>query len=206
LRYARHTTLALFTVLAGWFSLASGAEAHHVLGRPSYALNENSNTPPSMQVETMMGDYFINYMVFPAFPRLNEPGRIHLYAKRIDNQVALQKNVTFTVRDNSWAAWLGFGSNEEILGTQAPDDRVYRQGFVFSKDGDYIITARFQAGGAPYIIDFPLRIGAVASVGPLGITAVLILGILVTVSLIQRRRAMTGIIRAHRERHEKGRS
>jgi len=61
------------------------AYAHHVIGRPAYSLNEDSNTPPSMQVETQMGDYFITYMVFPAFPRPNEPGRINLYAKRIDN-------------------------------------------------------------------------------------------------------------------------
>ncbi len=184
--------------LAGWTAFASQAEAHHVLGRPSYSLNENSNTPPSMQMETMIGEYFVNYMVFPAFPKTNEPGRIHLYAKRIKDQEALEEKVTFTVRDNSWVAWLGLNANEEVLGTQRPDDKVFRQGFVFSKDGDYIVTAKFHAGGAPYIIDFPLRIGAPAPVGPLGITVVVILAILITVNLIQRRRAMTGIIRAGR--------
>ena len=176
------------------------AHAHHVLGRPSYSLNENSNTPPSMQLETMIGDYFVNYMVFPAFPRPNEPGRIHLYAKRIDNQKPLTDDVTFKVRDNSWAAWLGFKNNEETLGKQfSSDDTVFRQGFVFSKDGDYIITAEFHADGAPYTIDFPLRIGAPPPIGPLGITALLILATLIIVSIVQRRRAMTGLIRANRD-------
>ena len=180
--------------------LSLHAQAHHVLGRPSYSLNENSNTPPSMQLETMIGEYFVNYMVFPAFPRPNEPGRIHLYAKRIDNQKPLTNDVTFKVRDNSWAAWLGMNKNEETLGTQrSSDDTVFRQGFVFSKEGDYIITAEFRADGAPYIIDFPLRIGAPAPVGPIAIAALLILATLVIVSLIQRRRAMTGLIRANQE-------
>lgn len=204
---ARLTKMLVFSLLILPLSAAGEqACAHHVLGRPAYSLNENSNTPPSMQLETMIGDYFVNYMVFPAFPRPQEPGRIHLYAKRIDNQNPLQKNVTFRVRDNTWSAWLGLGANEETLGVQPPDDNVYRQGFVFSKEGDYIITAEFHADGAPYIIDFPLRIGAPPPVGPLGITAILILGILVTVSLIQRRRAMTGIIRAAHNGGRKGQS
>jgi hypothetical protein len=198
--------LVFFLVLVSWLFAGGEAGAHHVLGRPAYALNENSNTPPSMQLETVIGDYFVNYMVFPAFPRPKEPGRIHLYAKRIDNQNPLQEKVTFRVRDNSWSAWLGFGANEEALGIQRPDDNVYRQGFVFAKEGDYIVTAEFHAEGAPYIIDFPLRIGAPPPVGPLGITAVLILGILVTVNLIQRRRALTGIIRAARDEEQKSQS
>ena len=202
---ANHWMRALVLVLiamGAWLTASLPANAHHVLGRPAYSLNENSNTPPSMQVETMIGDYFVNYMVFPAFPRPKEPGRIHLYAKRIDNQEALEEKVTFKVRDNSWSAWIGLGANAEFLGIQRPDDNVYRQGFVFSGDGDYIITAEFQAGGAPYIIDFPLRIGAPPPVGPLGITAILILAILVGVNLIQRRKAMTSIIRTNRDQEQ----
>ncbi len=74
---------ALVAVFFTWLSIVDVAEAHHILGRPAYSLNENSNTPPSMQVETMIGDYFVNYMVFPAFPRSKEPGRIHLYAQSV---------------------------------------------------------------------------------------------------------------------------
>jgi hypothetical protein len=56
------------------------AGAHHVLGRPTYSLNEDSNTPPSMQVETQIGAYFVSYMAFPAFPKPNEAGRVSVYA------------------------------------------------------------------------------------------------------------------------------
>ncbi len=59
------------------------AAAHHVLGRPAYSLNEDSNTPPSMQGEARLGNYMLTYMIFPAFPRPGEPGRIHLYATTI---------------------------------------------------------------------------------------------------------------------------
>lgn len=172
--------LILITVLA---MLALPAHAHHVLGRPSYSLGDESNTPPSMVVETQIGDYDVTYMVFPAFPRPNEQGRVNIYATRIDDGVPYAGEITFKVRDDSW-----FSRNEETLGEQPPDDNVYRQGFVFSKAGDYIISAQFEDGGAPYIIDFPLRIGNPPRIGPLGLAFAAIGLLLVTVNVLQRRR------------------
>ncbi len=186
--------LILFVMisLVSLTALASRAMAHHVLGRPSYALNEDSNTPSSMQVETQIGDYFINYMVFPAFPRPNEAGRVNLYIRKLDGGAAYGGKVAFSVRDNSWSAWLGLDDNREQLGAQVIDDNVYRQGFVFRRHGSYIISAHFMDGETPYDIDFPLQVGAPSPVGPIGIAVVLIVLVLGGVSLVQRRRAVSG--------------
>jgi hypothetical protein len=173
----------LSSVLLGWLMLLPSAYAHHVLGRPAYSLSEESNTPPSMQVETQIGKYYVTYMAFPAFPKPNEAGRVNLLATRIDNGAPFVGEVTFKVRDDSW-----FSSNEEVLGKQRIDDGVYRQGFVFNKAGDYIITAEFQADDEPYLIDFPLRIGAPLPIGPIGISAIVILLVLLGVNLTQRKR------------------
>jgi len=170
-------------------------QAHHVLGRPSYSLGEDSNTPPSMQVETQIGDFYVTYMAFPAFPKPNEQGRVNLYASRIDNGLPFDGTVTFKVRDDGW-----FASAEETLGVQDIDDNVYRQGFLFKQDGDYIITAEFESGGEPYTIDFPLRIGEPAPVGPIGITVAILIIVLVTVNVLQRkRRFRLKAQRAHQE-------
>jgi len=185
-------TLLLFLIVC----IALPAQAHHVLGRPAYSLNEDSNTPPSMQVETQIGNYFITYMVFPAFPKAGERGRVNLYATRIDNGSAYNGEVRFMVRDDVFFN----DSNAEYLGSQLPDDSVFRQGFEFSKNGDYIITAEFSDGGEPYIIDFPLRIGPPASVGPIGYTVAAIIFILVSVNLVQRKRLLRAKLRnAHDE-------
>jgi len=172
------------------------AYAHHVLGRPSYSLGEDSNTPPSLQVETQIGDYFVTYMVFPAFPKAGERGRINLYATRIDNGEAYGGEVAFKVKDD-----VLFGnSSAESLGSQLPDDSVFRQGFEFSNDGDYIITAEFTDGGEPYTIDFPLRIGSPASIGPIGFAIGIIAIILISVNLVQRKRLYRSrILNAHEE-------
>lgn len=172
------------------------SHAHHVLGRPAYSLNEDSNTPPSMQVETQIGDYFVTYMIFPAFPKQGERGRVNLYATRIDSGDAYAGEVTFKVRDDVY-----FGNkNEEVLGTQPPDDSVFRQGFEFSVNGDYIITAEFTSDGTPYVIDFPLRIGPPKAYGPIGIAVTVIVVMLLGVNLVQRKRLLRSKIRnAHEE-------
>lgn len=177
-------------------------QAHHVLGRPSYSLNEDSNTPPSMQVETQIGDYFVTYMVFPAFPKAKEPGRVNMYAARIDDGSSFDGEVTFTVRNDGWLNTLLSNQQEEKLGVQLLDDGVYRQGFVFSEDGDYIVSAQFESNGEPYIIDFPLRIGAPSAVGPIGITVAILAVLLLGVNLLKRRELIRAKVHSVQRHHE----
>ena len=78
---------------------------------------------------------------------------------------------------------------------QPPDDNVFRQGMVFSVDGNYIISAEFEANGEPYVIDFPLRIGSPPPIGPLGFALGTITIVLISVSVMQRRRLLRARIR-----------
>lgn len=183
--------LLVFAIVLSW----QAASAHHVLGRPAYALNEDSNTPPALQLEVQIGDYFVTSMVFPAFPKAGKPARVYLYAKHLDTGKPYAGEVRFLVRDDKW-----FANEPEILGVQPPDDNVFRQGIVFSMDGDYIISAEFVADGEPYVIDFPLRIGVPPAVGPLGLALGSITLVLVSVSVIQRRRLLRArISHAHQD-------
>ena len=181
-----------FSFLLMLLVAADMAVAHHVLGRPAYSLNEDSNTPPSMQGEAWIGDYMLTYMIFPAFPRPGEPGRIHLYATTIENGEPFAGKVSFSLRADRW-----LGKGEGVaLGVQPPVDHVYRQGFQVEQAGDYMVTARFEVDGEPYTLDFPMRVGAPPLIGPLEMAVGIFLLLLLAISLIQRRRAMTGKIRA----------
>ncbi len=200
---SRMTRTLLLFIVATAVLLPARLEAHHVLGRPSYALNEDSNTPPAMQVETVIGDYEVNYMIFPAFPKPGEPGRINLYVRHLQSGQAYDGAVLFSVRDDTWLGVFGFDEETEEIGRQLLDDAVYRQNFQFSRGGDFIIAASFEADGEPYIIDFPLRIGAPSPWGPIGLAVAALAIVLVGVTLIQRRRAVTEKIRSsHRRRDE----
>lgn len=181
----------LVTVLS--LLAADIAGAHHILGRPGYALNEDSNTPSAMQGEVHIGDFTVTYMVFPAFPRPGKQGRINLYVKHDRDKTPFQGKVTFTMRDNSWLVWLRGGGRAATLGTQPLDDAVFRQGLVFPDEGEYIVSAAFEAGGEPYNVEFPLRVGTPA---PVGTIFALALFALLAFAVIQRRRSMTGKLRA----------
>lgn len=175
------------------------AQAHHILGRPADSLDAASNTPPDSHVEAEIGDYVVTYMVFPAFPQPQSPGRINLYLARTDDGTPFPGEVTFKVRGDSWLSYLGLGGGEKILGRRPHDDAVFRQGFEFDDAGDYVVTVEFQAGDEPYVMEFPLRVGEASMIGPIGILVGAFLIVLVAVSLIQRRRSMTGKIRASHE-------
>jgi len=148
----------------------SSVQAHHVLGRPAYSLSEDSNTPPSLAVETQIGDFFVTYMVFPAFTKANEPGRLNLYIQGIDTDTRFNDDVSFTVVDEGF-----FSDRVEPIGIQSIDDGVYRQGFIFAEEGKYTVRAHFDHNGEPYDIDFPLRIGEPSPLQPLILSAVVLL-------------------------------
>ncbi len=177
----RLVKLLSLLIILGWHSTG---QAHHVLGRPAYSLSEDSNTPPSIQVETQIGDYRISYMVFPDFPRPNGRGRVNLYATHLDTAEPLASVVTFSVREGGWL----ISGDEEVIGAQFPDDNVYRQGFIFKEAGAYVITAAFEAGGESYRVDFPLRVGDSAPIGLLGALGGILAAVLIGVSLVQRKR------------------
>lgn len=182
-----------FGIFALVISAIDFAAAHHVLGRPASSLNEDSNTPSALQGDALLGDYTLTYMIFPAFPKPGAAGRINLYIS--GGAKPFQGKVSFKVSADTWLSVLGVTAETKMLGIQSPDDHVYRQSFTFGHAGDYIITAEFKDGEEPYRLDFPLRIGEPAPIGPIGIIAGLLAAILITVSLIQRRRSMTGKIR-----------
>ncbi len=183
---------------------ADFAAAHHVLGRPAYSLNEDSNTPSALQGDVHMGKYSITYMVFPAFPKPGAAGRINLYITGGDANTPFKGKVSFKVRVDTWLSWLGLGGETKKLGVQPPDENVYRQNFTFGQAGDYIITAEFEDGQEPYRLDFPLRIGEPGPIGPIGVIVGLLAAVLITVSLIQRRRSMTGRIQSkHAQKSQK---
>lgn len=178
MKHKKIYNVILLIVLLG---ITVNAFAHHVLGRPSYSLGEDSNTPPSMQVETQIGEFYVTYMAFPAFPKPGDSGRVNLYVKRIDNGATYDGAITFKVSDDSF-----FSTTQETLGTQKIDDGVYRQGFVFNEQGNFLITAEFESGGEPYRLDFPLQIGEPFPIGPIGFSVFFIALVLLFVNITQR--------------------
>jgi hypothetical protein len=62
--------------------------------------------------------------------------------------------VSFQVSEDGW-----FAAPAETIGEQQARQGVVEQGFEFSRDGQYIIRARFDSDGQPYKVDFPMQVG-----------------------------------------------
>lgn len=170
-------------VVALFLTVSGPSWAHHVLGRPAYGLSGDGTTPSAAQMETQVGNYFVTMMAYPGIIRPGEPGRIKLYAMHMDSGERLDVVVTFQVRDDSWLP-----GDAETLGTQNAVDLVYTQDFMFRDAGDYLISAVFEAGGEPYRVDFPLRVGTPVPWAPLVFAGLVIAAALGGAGVVQRRR------------------
>jgi hypothetical protein len=169
------------------------ASAHHVLGRPAYGLNEDSNTPPAQQAEARVGDFILTYMVFPAFPRPGEPGRIHLYAVNVEDGAPFTGKINFSAKPTSWLPWKS--GKELVLGEQPVDASVFRQSYLFKNSGEYLIHAEFSDKGESHTLVFPLQVGDPAFIGPTGVAVTGVIFVLLCITFLQRRRFMSGKIR-----------
>jgi hypothetical protein len=182
----RHGLAALVMLTA--LAAAAPASAHHILGRPAYGYNGDASSPPSISLEVQIGKYNATMMAFPLELKPRQPVRVKLYATRLDTAQRFDGAVTFTVRDDGWLP-----AAEETLGVQTLNgDGVYAQGMEFSRDGDYVITAKFESDGEPYIIDFPVVVGKPLPVVPLAAAAGLVAAVLGAISWAKRRRRQVG--------------
>lgn len=185
MRHKRSVSLMVLGT-AIWFlaaGVSSPAVAHHVLGRPSYGLDEHSNTPPGEQLEVTSGKHIATFMAFPAFPQPQEQARVNLYLSTLDGGDSYQGPVAFSIRQEGW-----FSGDEKPLGVQMMDDMVYRQSFTVSAPGEYVIVARFESGKETHVLEFPLPVGEAASANTLTVGAGAVLIALIVLTLMNRRR------------------
>ena len=198
----KYENLCVFSVLRGFIKImflliiSYPLHAHHVLGRPSYSLNEDSTTPPSMQEETQIGNYYVTYMVFPAFPAPNEPGRVNLYISSKDTGEPYTGKVVFKAKSGNL-----FSNKEELLGTQLPDDNVFRQGYQFHEAGNYTIKAEFESDGKTHQLDFPLKIGDPEPFGPTGLIIAIIILVTISVNIFKRKNVLIEKIRSYQNKN-----
>ena len=178
--------------------LASGsAYAHHVLGRPSYGLDADTTDTSSIELDAEIGHYNATFMLFPSLPEPGDHGRINMFVSHIPGSPDPDGPITFSMRRSGWLSSLGLAGAEREIGQQVPDDRVYRQSMTIPEEGEYLILARFTAGGEPYEFSFPVQIGEPPPAGPAEIGAVVVIVALIVASVAMRRRVMTGKLRGN---------
>ncbi len=174
----------------------SFVHAHHILGTPHYAYDEDYPQTPILTYRVNAGEYDVK---MTGYPGKLEPGQrcsLHLYIHHKESGELLDVPVTMTVTQDRFLLEdpLVYGPMEARL-----DERIYKYHPHFEAEADYLITVRFEVDGAEWSIDLPLVVGEPKSpwmmlgAGAGGLMLMLLVGRAIAIkrSRTQRQRVLT---------------
>ena len=153
----KHNLTSAALVLFVLAVLASPALAHHILGIPHYAYDEDYPQTPILTYKQNFGPHEITMTGYPGKPTPGEQCAYNVYITRLDNGEPFTGTVTLTVfKDNLLGADpIIYGPSDAEL-----DQAVYKFHPRFEAEANYMARIEFFAEDAPWIIDLPVVVGA----------------------------------------------
>ena len=132
------------------------ASAHHILGIPHYAYDEQYPQTPVLTYRVEMGPHEVKMSGFPGKPQPGEQCSLHVYITRLDSGEPFNGTVTLTAMQDRM-----IGEDIVIYGPvdAALEESVYKFYPRFPAEANYITRIQFEAEGAPWIIDLPMVAG-----------------------------------------------
>jgi NapH/MauN family ferredoxin-type protein len=136
--------------------LPSQATAHHILGIPHYAYDEQYPQTPVLTYRVDAGPYEIRMTGYPGHPQPGERCSLHLYINRRDNGALFDKTVRATVFQD-----VLIGDDPIIYGPQEAviEERVFKFHPTFGEVANYTVRIELDVEGVPWIIDLPMVAG-----------------------------------------------
>jgi hypothetical protein len=182
--------------------IVPSAFAHHILGVPHYAYDEEYPQAPVLTYSVEAGPHDVRMTGYPGSPQPGERCSLHLYVSRVDTGAPFDGTVSLTVmRDRM------FGTNTIVYGpvTGELEEAMFKFFPVFEEEANYTVRIEYQAEGAPWIIDLPMVAGEPGSpwivvLGVVGIVTSFLVVIRAIRIKIRRRERSRG---AHAPTHPK---
>ncbi len=177
-------TLAFILMLA-----APTAVAHHILGVPHYAYDDEYPQTPVLTYSVEAGPHKVRMSGFPGKPRPGERCALHVYIDRVDNGTPFGDAVTMTVMRDRW-----LGADPVVYGPVEAEleEAMFKFFPVFEDEANYTVRIEYFAEGAPWIIELPMVAGEPGSpwavVGGIAASLVTFLVIIRAVRIKIRRR------------------
>lgn len=137
-------------------SLAPGLGAHHILGIPHYAYDENYPQAPVITYKVAAGPFLLELTGYPGKPIPGELSTMHAYIYRDD----ASKDV-FPGPIEASVTREALGSKETIFGPVATrfEEKLHKFSPVYGEAGRYNVRLEMELEGQPYEIDFPIAVG-----------------------------------------------
>jgi len=148
--------VAVTLPIAVFILIAPSAFAHHILGVPHYAYDEEYPQAPVLTYSVEAGPHNVRMTGYPGSPRPGERCSLHVYVSRVDTGVPFDGSVTLTVMQDRM-----IGANTIVYGpmTGELEEAMFKFFPVFEDEANYTVRIEYEAEGAPWIIDLPMVAG-----------------------------------------------
>ena len=144
--------MAVFLV----FLLAPVLYAHHILGIPHYAYDEEYPQAPVITYKVEAGPYLLNLTGYPGKPVPGELSQMHVYIRRTAQETdvfpgPIQVEIH---REMFLGEKCIFKPTETRF-----DENLHKFSPVYEEEGRYRVRLEMRLEGEPYEIDFPMIVG-----------------------------------------------
>ena len=136
--------------------IPAAAHAHHIMGIPHYAYDEQYPQTPVLTYRVDAGPYELRMTGYPGHPKPGERSSIHVYINRRDNGALYGSMVRATVFQDAM-----IGDDPVVYGPidAAIEERVFKFYPTYQEVANYTIRIEFDVEGVPWIIDLPMVVG-----------------------------------------------
>lgn len=137
-------------------AVASLAQAHHILGIPHYAYDEQYPQTPVLTYRVDAGAWEVKMTGYPGVPNPGERTSLHVYLQHRATGRLFDGRVTLTVRRDRL-----IGSDPIVYGpiAAALEEAVFKFHPVFEETANYMVRIHFDVDGEPWDIDLPVVVG-----------------------------------------------
>ncbi len=171
--------------------------AHHILGIPHYKYDEHYPQIPYLEVVAQVGDHDLVFTHFPGFPSPGESIRFKIYIRnRVTGEPFRDPLPVQVLRRRFLRAPTPAMDPITIRPGTGPESNDYKFFLAFDRAEAYEVAVSFPLKGGVEVIPFPVVIGRTDDRPLIFGAAGLLLGAVVTVALVKKRRR----IRARRAR------
>jgi len=136
------------------------ASAHHIMGIPHYAYDEQYPQVPILTYAAEVGPNELQMTGYPGIPAPGERCTLHVYIRDRASGAAYEGNVRVTVSRQTF-----LGDDEVVYGPvdAALEERLFKFYPEFPDEANYLVRIEFEAEGAPWIVELPMVVGSPGS-------------------------------------------